>query len=245
MATFGENLRRERELRGIELAEIAKATKIGTRFLQAIEEDHLEILPGGMFPRAFVRQYAAFLGLDVERTVAEFVRLNSSRWSEPPQAPKRRSRDGWGPAVFLAVAGLFGLGLMLTGRAPARPRATGLPPVALGTSPSSATPTPVATQSTSLVLQLAAREPCWVEARVDGESVMNRVLIVGETTTIQAADEILLSVGNAGGLAVSVNGQPGLALGRDGEVRRNIRITRDSLSALVKTEVTVASSRSN
>ena len=55
MASFGENLRRERELRGVGLREIAEATKISTRFLEAIEEDRLEILPGGMFPRSFVR----------------------------------------------------------------------------------------------------------------------------------------------------------------------------------------------
>ena len=73
MASFGENLRRERELRGIELREMADATKISIRFLQALEQDRVDILPGGMFPRAFVRQYAKYLGLDPERLVAEFV----------------------------------------------------------------------------------------------------------------------------------------------------------------------------
>jgi cytoskeletal protein RodZ len=73
MASFGENLRRERELRGIDLREMADATKISIRFLQALEQDRVDILPGGIFPRAFVRQYAKYLGLDPERLVAEFV----------------------------------------------------------------------------------------------------------------------------------------------------------------------------
>ena len=73
MASFGENLRRERELRGIELREMAEATKISIRFLQALEQDRVDILPGGIFQRAFVRQYAKYLGLDPERLVAEFV----------------------------------------------------------------------------------------------------------------------------------------------------------------------------
>ena len=42
MASFGENLRRERESRGVSLREMANSTKIGVRFLQAIEEDRLE-----------------------------------------------------------------------------------------------------------------------------------------------------------------------------------------------------------
>src|SRR5216683_1868756 len=73
MASFGENLRRERELRGIDLREMAEATKISIRFLQALEQDRVDILPGGIFPRAFVRQYAKYLGLDPDRLVAEFV----------------------------------------------------------------------------------------------------------------------------------------------------------------------------
>ena len=73
MASFGENLRRERELRGVDLHEMAEATKISIRFLQALEQDRVDVLPGGIFPRAFVRQYGKYLGLDPERLVAEFV----------------------------------------------------------------------------------------------------------------------------------------------------------------------------
>ena len=73
MGSFGENLRRERDVRGVSLREIAEGTKISVRFLQALEEDRLDVLPGGLFPRAFVRQYALFLGLDPEKVVTEFV----------------------------------------------------------------------------------------------------------------------------------------------------------------------------
>ena len=50
MGSFGENLRRERELRGVSLREIADGTKITLRFLQALEEDRVDVLPGGLFP---------------------------------------------------------------------------------------------------------------------------------------------------------------------------------------------------
>ena len=71
MGSFGENLRRERELRGVSLREIADNTKISIRFLEALEEDRVDVLPGGLFPRSFVRQYATFVGLDPDRTVAD------------------------------------------------------------------------------------------------------------------------------------------------------------------------------
>ena len=72
MSAFGENLRREREMRGVSLEEISTATKISLRFLDAIEREDFVKLPGGIFSRSFVRSYARYLGLDDERVVAEF-----------------------------------------------------------------------------------------------------------------------------------------------------------------------------
>ena len=60
MSSFGERLRQEREARGISLDDIAKATKIGTRSLKALEEENFSILPGGIFNKGFVRAYARF-----------------------------------------------------------------------------------------------------------------------------------------------------------------------------------------
>lgn len=72
MPAFGENLRREREMRGVSLEEISSATKISLRFLEAIERDDFSKLPGGIFSRSFIRSYAHYLGLDEERVVAEY-----------------------------------------------------------------------------------------------------------------------------------------------------------------------------
>src|SRR5262245_66492520 len=99
MASFGETLRRERELRGVSLREIADATKISVRFLQALEQDRLEVLPGGVFRRAFVRQYARHLGLDAERLVGEFVFAHHD--DTPDLDPSRRVREGAHPGTLL------------------------------------------------------------------------------------------------------------------------------------------------
>jgi cytoskeleton protein RodZ len=72
MSAFGENLRREREMRGVSLDEISFATKISLRFLEAIEREDFSKLPGGIFSRSFIRTYARYLGLDEDRVVAEF-----------------------------------------------------------------------------------------------------------------------------------------------------------------------------
>lgn len=73
MASFGEELKRERELRGISLKEIAEATKISIRFLEALEQDKFDMLPGGVFNRGFIRAYARFIGVDGEEMVNAYM----------------------------------------------------------------------------------------------------------------------------------------------------------------------------
>ena len=72
MGVFGDRLRREREMRGITLDEITESTKISRRHLEALEGEHFDQLPGGVFNKGFVRAYARFLGIDEDRAVADY-----------------------------------------------------------------------------------------------------------------------------------------------------------------------------
>jgi len=71
MSSVGDTLRRERLQKGLSLDQISRETKISTRLLEAIEKDQLDRLPGGVFAKSFVRQYARFLQLDEEELAAE------------------------------------------------------------------------------------------------------------------------------------------------------------------------------
>jgi len=245
MASFGENLRRERELRGVSLREIAEATKISVRFLQALEQDRVEVLPGGMFPRAFVRQYARHLGLDAERYVAEFLYVHGNRIPDRPQAPRARagSPQGMNKGILLfAVVVVAAVALTLRSTRGERPSSSAVPapPPAAPVFPvdrvypAPLPPGPAVSEPEGLVLTLTAQQSCWVQAQADGQVVINRVLSQGETQTFEAHGEIVLSVGNAGGLAFTVNDRPGVPLGKSGEVKRNIVITRENLPSLVE-----------
>ncbi len=92
--SFGERLRREREMRGVTLEEITAATRIGTRYLEALETEQWDHLPGGVFNRGFVRAVARFLGLDEDNLVAEYAMAVNERgssvtiWTEEPAAAK-------------------------------------------------------------------------------------------------------------------------------------------------------------
>ena len=73
---FGEHLKREREMRGVSLEEISVATRIAPRFLEALENEQWEQLPGGVFNRGFIRSVARYLGLDEDSLVAEYALRN-------------------------------------------------------------------------------------------------------------------------------------------------------------------------
>ena len=73
MSSFGEELKRERELRQITLREISEATKINLRYLDALEHNDFKHLPGGVFNKGFVRAYAQFIGVDSETMVNAYL----------------------------------------------------------------------------------------------------------------------------------------------------------------------------
>jgi cytoskeleton protein RodZ len=90
MTSIGDPLRRERLRRNLELRSIAEELKISARFLEAIEAEDFGKLPGGVFTKSFVRQYAAFLGLDAEELASEVQRtLEPQLETAPfPEKPK-------------------------------------------------------------------------------------------------------------------------------------------------------------
>jgi cytoskeleton protein RodZ len=94
LPSFGEKLKQEREKRKITLEQISVSTKIGTRMLQALEEDKFNQLPGGIFNKGFVRAYARFVGMDEDQTVADYLQASGDA---PPPRTEIVGRDDEGP----------------------------------------------------------------------------------------------------------------------------------------------------
>jgi transcriptional regulator with XRE-family HTH domain len=73
--TFGPRLRRERERRGISLDTLATRTNVSMELWTGLESNDFSKWPGGLFARAFVRDYAKVVGLDADELVDDFCRL--------------------------------------------------------------------------------------------------------------------------------------------------------------------------
>lgn len=91
-STFGEILRRERQLRSITLGEISTATKISISHLEALERNDFAALPGGAFSKGFLRAYALHVGLDPEEMVNHYLYEMAGR-SEQGGAAAKASRE--------------------------------------------------------------------------------------------------------------------------------------------------------
>src|SRR5215468_451887 len=117
--TFGERLKRERELREISISELTKSTRISERFLQALENEDWEKLPGGVFGRGFVRTIARYLGLDEESLLAEY---DAARGDAAPAAASARQEDRipraprWIPIAAVVAIVLLLVALFFVGR---------------------------------------------------------------------------------------------------------------------------------
>jgi cytoskeletal protein RodZ len=70
---LGRKLREARERKGVSLRQIANKTKIAVAVLDGLERNDISKLPGGIFGRAFVRSFAAEVGLDPESAIKEFI----------------------------------------------------------------------------------------------------------------------------------------------------------------------------
>src|SRR5262245_42467559 len=73
-ASIGEQLRLAREGRGIPLREISDQTRISVRYLEAIESNDYERLPGGVFNRSFIKAYARCVGYDEKEAIEGYTR---------------------------------------------------------------------------------------------------------------------------------------------------------------------------
>jgi len=302
MTSIGETLRRERLKRNLELDQISRDLKISSRLLEAIEEEKFDKLPGGVFTKSFVLQYARALGIDDEEIAGEVQRVlepasDMPKFAQTPLPPdadirvprvetwEAKSNFSW-TSPLPALAGVV-LVMLLCSLAyawwqrtrrpvmardntpmaaqttpapqpgppvittPAPPVAeTPAPPVdqahaelpaasipeapaALAPQPAGAeTPpaspkdgaAPVAevTQADSnapVRVQLTAVETVWVSAKTDGKFVFSGTLEPNESRTVAATNNVVLRLGNAGGVNIVLNGKPLGAVGPRGQVR--------------------------
>jgi cytoskeleton protein RodZ len=274
MADFGDKFRLARESSGLELEKVAQQTRISARFLRAIETEEFHVLPGGIFNRGFIRNYAELLGLDPEEAIAEYqelVREPTLEQSEPSQSPNLESPERHVLPIALGslIVGIVLFYVFATDTrtpsefAPMAPpiEAVGLDTPEVGTMATPDIPAPnivnetvdpledlapdlepteepartesdppepsapVNEQIDGVSVRIDVHNDTWVAVHSDGQEIVQGIILSAGTTERYSAVEALeMTIGNAAGLTMSINGRPVPNLGRDGQVR-TLRIT--------------------
>jgi len=241
---FGERLKRERELREVTLEEITMATRIGPRFLEALENEEWEKLPGGVFNRGFVRSVARYLGLDEESFLAEYDLAHGPVVQPVPQhsANHFSSRPKWVPLVallaFLAVlAGLITCGVYAwryytahhTAKQSSAPLATLPAPttsalsantVALAVLPAEASSSIVTAAAVPpqvpLDLFVSLSESTRLRILADGKLVVDAEFPSGANRHFPAREQFDVTAANSSAVLLELNGQAMPPLGAPG-----------------------------
>lgn len=252
LASFGEELRREREIRGISLKEIADATKISKRFLEALERNDHRTLPAPVFTRGFVREYSRYVGLNAEEMVNRynFAAASDDRIEKPPPlakyaqtpprdiSPRPPAKRGIPPVITrvdrgvvfaliiaVALAGVAYWAIQYKRRERERAEAAAAVPVttrAAVTPAMAAPPQPAKPDDSKLHMTVEVTANSWVTLDADGKSVFNAEMAAGEKRDFEATDSFRFrTIGNAGGVGVTLNGARVPRLGEDGEVLKN------------------------
>ena len=237
LAELGKRLKDERTRRGITLPQVADATKITVRHLEAIEQGDYSGMPANVYMRGFVRSYAKYLELDESETLKPLDEAGILSHTVPVPVSRAQASEGGGvgktrggaprlivnsrvmiaAAVVLAGGGLLGLGVrglwMLmrsTGEKLSSPS-----PFNTVSEDANVVPVrpavkrkPVPAVLPQVAVSVTALEECWIEYQTDMKRPEETVLKAGESRILAGTSRVRLLIGNAGGVRVSGPGGP-------------------------------------
>lgn len=239
----GEVLKRTREHYGRSLSDIEKILRIRAEQLEALENNEIEKLPAKVYAIGFVRSYAEYLGLDGEKMVHLF-KVQAKDYAEEPQlqmpAPASDSKL---PSKWLLLASVLTLlvlsAVYMAATSETREAVDAVPPVpaeiqqatlekpqVVEEAPEEAEPVveePTLSKKPEKGIILNIRENSWVEIKdQEGRKLLSQVLKAGDQYFVPNRPSLRMSIGNAGGVEIEVDGEPLRLLGGQGVVRRNI-----------------------
>jgi len=217
----GQALRKERESRGVSLADIASETRIGTRFLQALEDEEFDLFPGKFYIHYYIKNYLHACGADETaffNTYQQHLQNILKKGDDPPPdqylhkmnyARFRRNRT-LVLAVLLAAA-LGVLAFLLLGpprwldRLLARRPAMSLTVPAFSSQLLRSEAESCLTQA-PVIARLEFEAPSWLQLWRGTEKVAERIFRKGEDVTLQGY-QLILVIANPPALRLRLNGR--------------------------------------
>ena len=249
MSSFGEEIKRERELRGISLREISDATKINMRFLEALEKNDFEHLPGGQFNKGFIRAYANYIGVDPETMVNSYLlELSKQEEAKKPFSPaippsEKKKPKKW--LLLLIIAAMiivmaFILSIMIPrffrkeeGKAKEIEERTTQEQVEANIEEKKEKRKEEWQVIQPISLTVKVLKQARIIAQCDGKELLNRTLLPGQQRTLTCDQELILSLSDVEAFHIFFRDQK-LHLPEElGNTITNFKITTENLEKLL------------
>jgi len=232
-AEIGEQLRNQRKARGISLIEVSEHTKIGKKYLEALEEGRYDLLPCETYIRGFLRAYAKYLELDDEWLIDQYRNLKADQVSEEKpeeehDEERKSNQSIWVPLLSMLLLAGAGVGLFLLWPTAQEDTETGHEVVVSESMEAGyeegglSRPGP----DDPMTLKIRCKEKTWITLMIDGRQEPDITLNPGQERSWTAQERFVLWTGNAGGIEVYFNGKLQPPLGKTGEVRKEIIFER-------------------
>jgi cytoskeletal protein RodZ len=232
MSSFGERLRAGREEKDISLAEVSKATKISLSVLQALENDQFDDLPPNVYVRGFIRSYCRYGGLDETEFLKSYEEAAAAKKTAEFDARKAGAAKGDRARLFILLVLLAVLlALFLHDSLFTRPNVVKVvpeprkdlsalkaetPAAKEEAAPEDPIPPPAPTIPLRMVISCVSGS--WLELTIDQDRPFEVNLMEGDEVCWKGEERIVLKVGNAGGVSISVNEIPLKPFGKPEEV---------------------------
>lgn len=237
--SFGGYLRSLREAKGSSLEDMARSTRVGIRHLEALEEERLTDLPSPVFVRGFIRAYCGFLRESPDEALGQYQALAGERAAvQAARAPLRPRGGGLNSSVLVGLALLVVLGLGLLainltvkrtgGTSVAAPKMEAPAPAPSPPAPPAPSPAVTAPPAKSAPgaqrLLIKAVEATWIRVQPDEGRATEETLPAGASREWSAEHRFLVTIGNAGGVELTLNGKILPPLGVKGAVIQRLEL---------------------
>ncbi|MCD0453599.1 DUF4115 domain-containing protein [Actinocorallia sp. API 0066] len=237
--SIGEVLSQARRDSGLTVMHIAERTRIRETVIRGIEQDDFSLCGGNFYARGHIRSVAKVVGVDADPLIREYDETHggapggtiAAATAFEPETPlrfKERRQTNWSAAMaaVLALVAVWGIVQLFSGdRAERATPVVAKDTVTATASPAAATPGPEAVAAVPVkkghvLVQIRATAQAWVRVEpVDGDKLFMGTLAKGKTGS-WTGKKVGITLGNAGGVVLTVNGKDLGVPGKDGQVVR-------------------------
>ena len=232
---IGNMLKEAREARGLTLEKVEAETKIRKKYIAAMEQGEFQTLPGPIYARAFLKNYAKYLNIDTEEIAEALKEIHpgENTQTETPKTVDKKTVKKAGltrywmyfAAVLLiavAVVSIYYGARGITANRVAAGEGENQAAVVATSQDETLQQAPAQDNSpiitgVNVVLNVKS-DRSWTNVIVDGNQVFQGEIKAGESKSFEGKEKILVTLGNAGAVEVLENGKSIGFLGASGEV---------------------------